>query len=732
MKIGAVVAVVALAGVSALATGQSPAFARPVLSRSSATAGLSVNGEVTCPAGQPVDGVWINSSGGGSSYARWRAASRSSATYSSWLQTSTPTAISLHVGCGGSTVDWKSANWTPAVLMVTRSETINAECLGGQCGFPSAERAAAWAERHLAISSGGNRALRSERVVDKRAYASWAGLDLAFVVSAYLDGAGVLPRPTVTASANADSMYQAYASDHLVQGAWVTSSGVSPDPPAGALVFYSGSASGGHIAISTGAGEVVSANSSGSPLVRQQSYASIPGYRGWALPADMVAGPAVSLQATVPHLPRLHPIAGARHAAKPAAIPRSSASGPASAASRWISRALTGCLVLLAMFALVFAGRALLAARRRYGRRRHQDAGSLAAGANRDNPASGRGQAADVPLATRSMVTASPSPLRRLSPAPGPPLPGLPAPMPDTPPAGSEEAADPVSAAGLETTHMAELVTVGPSGAPAAQGRAGRLPLVPPLPGRGDDGWPGARERPVFSPASLRLLGLRERPPGERPGVAQRYEVVFEDCLVETVLAEAPASSRTGKSAEGRGWVASAPYLVWTPLLHDVPAGGEAFACVGVAKTGCLFIDLAAAPGALTLGGEPQAASRLAESLVHQLCAGPAADRVRLVVVEDALPEPAPSRAEWVASVGELGKRRAPRTAERTRRTAWKTELVFCQVRSDGDVLGLARYVASAPYRVVPVILADLPGAPWSFIAHPFRDAARAPGSPGS
>jgi len=730
VRIGAVVALVAIAGVSALATGQSPAFARPVLSSSSTTAGLSVSGEVTCPDGQPVDGVWINSSGGGSNYARWRAASRSSATYSTWLQTSTPTAISLHVGCGGSTVDWKSANWTPAVLMVTRSETINAECLGGQCVFPSAERAAAWAERHLAISSGGNRALRSERVVDKRAYASWAGLDLAFVVSAYLNGAGVLPRPTVTASASADSMYQAYASDHLVQRAWVTSSGVSLDPPAGALVFYSGSASGDHIAISTGAGEVVSANSSGSPLVRQQSYASIPGYRGWALPANMVAGLAVSLQATEPYLPRLHPIAGAHHAAKPAAIPRSS--GPASAASRWISRALTGCLALLAMFALVFAGRALLATRRRYGRRRHQDAGSLAAAANRHNPASGRGQAADVPLATRDMVTASPSPLRRLSPAPGPPLPGSPAPMPDTSAARSEEAAGPVSAAGLETTHLAELVTVGPSGAPAAQGGGGTLPLAPPSPERGDDGWPGARERPVFSPAALRLLGLRERPAGERPGVAQRYEVLFEDCRVETVLAAAPASSRTGKSAQGRGWVASAPYLVWTPLLHDVPAGGEAFACVGVAKAGCLFIDMAAAPGVLTVGGEPQAASRLAESLVHQLCAGPAADRVRLVVVEDALPEPAPSRAEWVVSVGELGKRRAPTTAGRTQRTAWKTELVFCQVRSDGDVLGLARYVASAPYRVVPIILADLPGAPWSFIAHPFRDAARTPESAGS
>jgi hypothetical protein len=730
VKIGAVVAAAALASASALATVQSAAFARPLLSSSPKTAGLSVSGKVTCPPGQPVDGLWVNSSGGGSNYARWRrAASRSSASYSTWLQTSTPTAVSLHVGCGGSTVDWKSANWTPAVLMVTRSQTINAECLGGQCVFPSAERAAAWAQRHLAVASGANRALPSDRVADKRAYASWAGLDLAFVVSAYLNGAGTLPDPAVLESANADSMYRAYASDHLVQQAWVTSSGVSPDPPAGALVFYSGPASGGHIAISTGAGKVVSANPSGSRLVRQQSYASIPGYRGWAFPANMVAGPPVSLQPTAPDLPHLHPIEGAGHAAKSAANPRPSAPSPASAASRWISYALTGCLVLLAMFALVFAGRALLAARRRYGRRRHQDAGSLAAAANWHNPASGRGQAADAPLATSGMVTAAPSPLRKLPPAPCPPPPGSPAPLPDTPPATSEEAADPVSVAGLEAPHMAELVTVGGNGTPATKSKAGTLPLAPPLPGRGDDGRPGARERPVFSPAALRLLGLREHPAGGRPGVAQRHEVVFEDCRVETVLAEAPANSRTGKSPGGRGWVASAPYLVWTPLPHDVPAGGTAFACVGAGDAGCLFIDLAAAPGALTLGGEPEAASRLAESLVHQLCKGPAADRVRLVVVADALPEPAPSRAEWVVSVGQLGECRAPRTTGETERTVGKTELVFCRVGSDGDVLGLARYVASAPYRVVPVVLADLPGAPWSFSTHPFRDPARAPES---
>ncbi len=252
-----------------------------------------------------------------------------------------------------------------------------------------------------------------------------------------------------------------------------------------------------------------------------------------------------------------------------------------------------------------------------------------------------------------------------------------------------------------------------------AQVRSGRAAPARPAPAHRGEGGPARVEPPVFSPAGLRLLGLREAQAGKGAGVVQRHEVVLGDCRVEAVLAEAPANSRKGRSPEGRGWVASAPYLVWTPLPHDVPSGGTAFACVGAGKEGCLFIDLAAAPGALTLGGEPQAASRLAESLVHQLCAGPAADRVHLVVVADAVPAPAPPGAEWVASVGELGSRPVPGLTG-------KAELVFCRVMSDKEVFVLTRYVGSAPYRVVPVILADLPGAPWSFTAHPSRDPARA------
>jgi hypothetical protein len=728
VKIGAAVGVGALACASTLAMAPAPASAAPAPSSSSAAAGLSVSGQVTCAAGQPVDGVWVNSSGGGSNYAKWRATSRSSASYSTRLPTSTPTAISLHVGCGGSAVDWESANWTPAVLMVVRSETINADCARGQCGFPSADRAVAWAERHLTITGGGNRAVSGDRVSDERAYASWAGLDLAFAISAYLNGAGAMPRPMLTGSAaTANSMYQLYATDHLVQHAWVTSSGVSPAPPAGALVFYPSSASGGRIAISAGSGEVVSVGSSGSPLVTEQSYSSIPGYHGWAFPTNMVDGrPGSPLLPTAPYRPRRHARAGTAHPAKSAVIGRPSRPAPVGVANRWLSDALAGCLVLLAMFAAAFAVRALLTARRRYSRQRHEDAASPAGAPNGDNSAGGIRQAADRPLGASGWVTPPSPPLRTLPPArepsrveplaPGPSVSGPPAAPLSMPAATSGQAGDAVPAARQRSPSMAEPVTVGGSGLGAKVGN-GAAEGETPAPRRGE-GWPTRVEPPELSPAGLRLLGLREVEDGVGAGVIHRHEVELGDCRVEAVLAQAPSNSRNSRSPEGRGWVASAPYLVWTPLPHDVPSGGIAFACLGAGKGGCLFIDLAAAPGALTLRGEPQAASRLAESLAHQLCAGPAADQVHLVVVGDAVPAPAPPGAECVASIGKLGSRPEPGPAR-------SAELVFCRVMSDQDVLGLARYVASAPYRVVPVILADLPGAPWSFTAHPSRDPAQ-------
>jgi hypothetical protein len=231
--------------------------------------------------------------------------------------------------------------------------------------------------------------------------------------------------------------------------------------------------------------------------------------------------------------------------------------------------------------------------------------------------------------------------------------------------------------------------------------------------GREADDAGGAAARKL-SPAGLRQLGVRRRPigtAGAATSLVQRLRVTLGSYHIEVLLAEAPAGDRTGRSGKGRTWIASAPYLVWTPFPHDFPASGVAFACVGAGEEGCLFLDLAAAPGAITLGGDHAAATRLAESLAHQLCAGPAAGRVSVLIVGNALPPPPPLGAQWIASVADLPGRRPDPVGE--------AEIVFCRLDSNDDVFPLARYVAAAPHRVVPLVLADLPDAPWSFTAHP-------------
>ena len=267
----------------------------------------------------------------------------------------------------------------------------------------------------------------------------------------------------------------------------------------------------------------------------------------------------------------------------------------------------------------------------------------------------------------------------------------------------------------LEVTAMTPGASPGQDGSQSAP----RVRAVAPTP---DAARTDSTGRPALSPTALRLLGVRTAwsvSAAAAHAAIQRHEVLLGDYGVQVVLAQAPASNREGRSPEGQTWVASTPYLVWTPLPRDVPSGGLAFVCVGAGDEGCLFIDLAAAPAAVMLGGEPEYVGRLAESIVHQLGSGPTADRIHLVVVGDAVPAPLPPETECVASSADLGWGGRPDPGE-------QAELVFCRLNSDEDVFPLARYVASAAHRVVPIVLADLPGAPWSFTARPVRRSALA------
>jgi hypothetical protein len=214
--------------------------------------------------------------------------------------------------------------------------------------------------------------------------------------------------------------------------------------------------------------------------------------------------------------------------------------------------------------------------------------------------------------------------------------------------------------------------------------------------------WDGSPvpARPV--PASPVPASLRD----ETNGVcAQRHQVVSGDDQIEVMLAQAPAAGQGG----GSGWLARSPYLVWTPLPYDIPRDGLAFTCLGTGDKGCLFIDLAAAPGVISIGGDRAAAARLAESIAHQVSMAGHSGPLTVTVVGDAVRGPLPVGVTEVATVADLGPAH-PGDA---------TAIVFCAPCSDEETTALARYTAAAQHRVIPVVLADMPDAAWSFTAQP-------------
>lgn len=226
---------------------------------------------------------------------------------------------------------------------------------------------------------------------------------------------------------------------------------------------------------------------------------------------------------------------------------------------------------------------------------------------------------------------------------------------------------------------------------------------------------PPEKRRPQrkLPPAALHLLGasLRKGKESSSGSPVQRLQVMLGSDKVEVVLTQAPAAGHNGKPRSGNAWLAASPYLAWTPLPYEIPDGGTAFACLGTGDEGCLFIDLAAAPGFITITGDIDSAARLTESLAHQVCRQVKEDSsCTVVLVDDVVPEPHPPGAVAARGLRDLGLV-GPDVA------APETEIVFCTLRESEDALVLARYASRSAHRVVPVVLAELPGAPWSFCA---------------
>lgn len=110
----------------------------------SAAVNYQIRGSVVCSDGQPVVGVWMESSGGGSGWAGWtRYPGRPHvARYARTFTTSLSTTIYLNVGCGGSPSRWASSSRTPSRTASSGAILfMNARCdpSAKKCGFPPLE-----------------------------------------------------------------------------------------------------------------------------------------------------------------------------------------------------------------------------------------------------------------------------------------------------------------------------------------------------------------------------------------------------------------------------------------------------------------------------------------------------------------------------------------------------------------------------------------------------------------
>jgi len=261
-----------------------------------ATGTIIVSGTVSCQ-WNPVAGVYVESGGGGSGWADWNvvdAGHTNIATYQAKIHNTTlPTNIRLHVGCGGSPSAWWSDNRTGSTSRaggpLTGSAVLNAVCNEGtvqpppgdnqRCWFGYASAAAAWAIRHLS-GTGSIHAISGDVIGNNPAVrTNWSGYCLVFAVAAYWSSGLSNVSPIV--STNAADMYNTYNAAGLVHSA-------SEAPPVGALAFYpSLGGPQGHIGISIGEGYVISATETTNPPVWPQRYNTFGSgqYMGWAYPS---------------------------------------------------------------------------------------------------------------------------------------------------------------------------------------------------------------------------------------------------------------------------------------------------------------------------------------------------------------------------------------------------------------------------------------------------------------
>jgi hypothetical protein len=237
----------------------------------------------------------------------------------------------------------------------------------------------------------------------------------------------------------------------------------------------------------------------------------------------------------------------------------------------------------------------------------------------------------------------------------------------------------------------------GPAGSPPARPAVPAWDVPPEPPGTAP--WPDAHAAIV----------VRDVPPGHGASATEPVPLVRD----RDVYPAPAAPEATYEVAFGDDLVTArvtAGAALWRPLPQDVPAG-RAVVCVGAAPAGCLFLDLATAPGALAIDGPVDAVERLAEAFAYQLAGEPS--RTSVALLGDLL----------LGLDGGPGVRRAPSLGAAAASASSDHVVAFLPAGHETSG-GLLRGPLNGP-RLIEIRLGAADRASWSFTLLPGR-AARA------
>jgi hypothetical protein len=150
----------------------------------------------------------------------------------------------------------------------------------------------------------------------------------------------------------------------------------------------------------------------------------------------------------------------------------------------------------------------------------------------------------------------------------------------------------------------------------------------------------------------------------------------------------------------------------WTATPDQVPAQAIAPVYLGAGLHGCLFVDLALAPGVITVSGEPLIRAGLGAQLVNWLGAAARGGNRRICVVVAG----APFDLDYI----DVDALRVPAlSAFDPHALPAVTEVCFvvCRLAEPGDSAQILALAAQRDRRIIPIVVDDVVGSDWSLFA---------------